>query len=71
MCVVMSPRTTKGILDYLSTGSPDDTSEEARKIYVGASRAQRLLAIAAPKSQAARLVSLLQATGASVSPVDL
>lgn len=71
VCVVMSPRTTKGILDYLSTGSPDDTSEEARKIYVGASRAQRLLAIAAPKSQAARLVSLLQATGASVSPADL
>lgn len=71
VCVVMSPRTAKGVLDYLSTGSPVDSSEEARKIYVGASRAQRLLVIAVPKSQAERLTSLLQATGASVSPVAL
>lgn len=71
VCVVISPRTAKGILDYLSTGSPAESSEEARKVYVGASRAQRLLAIAAPKSQAGHLVSLLQATGACVSPVDL
>lgn len=71
VCVVMSPRTAKGIIDYLSTGSPTASSEEARKIYVGASRAQRLLAIAAPRSQAKRLVSLLDATGASISPVTL
>lgn len=71
VCVVMSSRTAKGILDYLSTGSAADNSEEARKIYVGASRAQRLLAIAAPKSQAARLESLLQATGASISLIAL
>ena len=55
---------SQGILDYLTTGTPA-ASSEARKIYVGASRAQRLLVIAAPKSQAARLASLLQATGVS------
>lgn len=71
VCVVMSSRTAKGILDYLSTGRPVASSEEARKIYVGASRAQRLLAIATPKSQAARLVSLLQTTGASVTSTAL
>ncbi|MCS3806672.1 hypothetical protein HNO92_004281 [Chromobacterium alkanivorans] len=71
VCVVMSSRTAKGILDYLSTGSPAASSEEARKIYVGASRAQRLLVIAAPKSQATRLASLLQTTGASVVSISL
>lgn len=71
VCVVMSSRTAKGILDYLNTGSPATSSEEARKIYVGASRAQRLLAIAAPKSQAMRLRSRLEATGASVSLITL
>ena len=71
VCVVMSSRTAKGILDYLMTGAPAASSEEARKIYVGASRAQRLLVIAAPKSQAARLASLFQATGATVLPVAL
>ncbi|WP_017336007.1 UvrD-helicase domain-containing protein [Pseudomonas fluorescens] len=71
VCVVMSSRTAKGILDYLNTGSPATSSEEVRKIYVGASRAQRLLAIAAPKSQAMRLRHRLEATGAFVSLVTL
>ena len=71
VCVVMSSRTAKGILNYLSTGSSAGSGEDARKIYVGASRAQRLLAIACPKSQAARLDRLLQATGASVSLITL
>jgi DNA helicase II / ATP-dependent DNA helicase PcrA len=59
-----SPRTAKGILDFLSAGISVTDNEEARKIYVGASRAQRLLAIAIPKSQASRLVSLLRVTEA-------
>ncbi len=71
VCVVMSPRTAKGIIDLLTANSPRANGEDVRKIYVGASRAQRLLAIAAPKSQAARLVSLLRATGAAVSVVAL
>lgn len=71
VCVVMSAKKAKGILEYLSTGNDADNSEEARKIYVGASRAQRLLTIACPKSQAARLKNLLQATGASLSLISL
>ena len=71
VCVVMSPRTAKSIVDYLSTGNLVDGSEEARKIYVAASRAQRLLVIAVPKSQATRLGDLLRTTGTSVSPIAL
>jgi len=66
VCVVLSTKTAKGILEYLSGSGGADSEEEARKIYVGASRAQRLLAIATPKSQATRLVELLQSTGADV-----
>lgn len=71
VCVVMSPKRAKGILDHLTGSGAKANSEDARKIYVGASRAQRLLSIAAPKSQAERLLSLLQATGATVSLVVL
>ena len=71
VCVVMSPRTAKGIIDLLYASHSLADGEDARKIYVGASRAQRLLAIVVPKSQAARMVSLLKATGAAVSLVAL
>lgn len=54
ICVVMSTSTAKGIIDFL-TGDDAADNEEARKIYVGASRAQRLLAIALPRTQAPRL----------------
>lgn len=66
VCVVMSPKTTKEILDCLCTTDTTGAEDEVRKIYVGTSRAQRLLAIAAPKSQAARLSRLLEKTGANV-----
>jgi hypothetical protein len=46
VCVVMSPSTAKGIVDFLATDVANGDNEEARNIYVGASRAQRLLAIA-------------------------
>lgn len=55
ICVVMTSSSAKKILDFLETGQPADMDEEARKIYVAASRAQRLLVLAAPKSQATRL----------------
>ena len=71
VCVVMSSRRAKGIIQLLTAGGSHSSGEDARKIYVGASRAQRLLAIAVPKSQAARLVSLLRGTGAAVSLVAL
>lgn len=71
VCVVMTVPTTKGILDYLETGTPVESSEDARKIYVGASRAQRLLAIATPNGQAGRLKALLVAGNAFVEVLDL
>ncbi|WP_421440770.1 UvrD-helicase domain-containing protein [Agrobacterium tumefaciens] len=65
ICVVMSPSTAKGIVDFL-TGDAAVDNEEARKIYVGASRAQRLLAIALPRTQAPRLRDLVAGMGGSV-----
>ena len=70
ICVVMSPRTAKGIIDFLAGDAAGD-NEEARKIYVGASRAQRLLAIALPQKQALRLRDLMVGMGSAVELVTL
>lgn len=70
ICVVMSPSTAKGIVDFLTGGAAVD-NEEARKIYVGASRAQRLLAIALPRTQAPRLRDLMVGMGGSVDLIVL
>lgn len=70
ICVVISPSTAKGIVDFL-TGDAAVDNEEARKIYVGASRAQRLLAIALPQTQAPRLRDLMVGMGGSVDLIAL
>lgn len=70
ICVVMSPSTAKGIIDFLTGGAAGD-NEEARKIYVGASRARRLLAIALPRTQAPRLRDLMTGMGGAVELVAL
>jgi hypothetical protein len=70
ICVVMSPSTAKGIIDFLTGGAAGD-NEDARKIYVGASRAQRLLAIALPRTQAPRLRDLIVRMGGAVELVAL
>jgi len=67
VCVVISVKWAKAILDFLTAADGTLNFEEARKIYVGASRAQRLLVIAIPKSQSRRLAALLRTTGAGVS----
>lgn len=72
ICVVMSPSTAKGILDFLiADDAGNDNEEAARKIYVGASRAQRLLAIALPRTQAPRLRVLMDGMGGAVTLVAL
>jgi DNA helicase-2/ATP-dependent DNA helicase PcrA len=71
VCVVLSVRTTKDIIDYLTTGQPSQSAEGARKIYVAASRAERLLVIAVPKSQGSRLIAHLKMTGAEVTQTML
>ena len=65
VCVVMTTATTSQILDCLEAGS--NYSEDARKIYVAASRAERLLAIAAPQKHAERLAARLRDSGAPVT----
>lgn len=59
VCVVLTSKKAGDILAHLEGGGGVDAAEDARKIYVAASRAQRLLVIAIPKSRAARLKSLL------------
>ena len=66
VCVVTTASTLGGILDFLENGEPRDMAEEARKLYVAASRAQKLLVIAAPRSQAKRLRDHLCGQGAAV-----
>ena len=71
-CVVLTVKTSGDILNVL-TGAEGGTKpvEEARKIYVAASRAERLLAIAAPISRAAALKGILDAGGHAVQIVAL
>lgn len=71
VCVVTVAATLKGVLDFLEKGAPVEKAETAREIYVAASRAQRLLAIAVPKSQAKRLAKHLQKTGTWVTVVGI
>jgi len=59
VCVVLSTKMAKGAIEYLETGANSEMAEELRKIYVGASRAQRLLAIAVPHTQVKKLAYLL------------
>jgi DNA helicase-2/ATP-dependent DNA helicase PcrA len=66
ICVVMTRSTARNILDYLEASSPANLAEEARKIYVGASRAQRLLVMAVPKAQAARLILRLKNSNVTI-----
>lgn len=66
ICVVTTSSTIGRILGYLEKGRPTEVAEEARKLYVAASRAQRLLAIAVPSSQAARFACHLRSAGANV-----
>jgi hypothetical protein len=72
VCVVLTARTSGDILNVL-TGAETATKpvEEARKIYVAASRAERLLAIAAPKNRVATLKGILDAGGHAVQIVML
>jgi superfamily I DNA/RNA helicase len=66
VCVIMPPRNTKAILDLLETGQNKEDGESLRKIYVAVSRAERLLVIAVPKSQMARVKTRLTTAGVAL-----
>lgn len=63
VCIVLTIKKAGDILAHLEGVGGADAGEDARKIYVGASRAQRLLVVAVPKSKASRLSSLLTSLG--------
>jgi DNA helicase-2/ATP-dependent DNA helicase PcrA len=71
VCVVTTASALKGILDFLEMGEPADRAEDARKLYVAASRAERFLVIAAPRSQAQRLRVYLSGQGATITMTEI
>ncbi|QGM48258.1 ATP-dependent helicase [Methylocystis heyeri] len=72
VCVVLTSKGAGSILDVLEGKSTAaEPMEQARKIYVAASRAERRLAIATPKSQANRLQQVLDADGRSVEIIAI
>lgn len=58
------------ILDCLE-GKAAGVEEDSRKIYVGASGAERLLALAVPKNSTARVEKLLAASGCATRVHDI
>jgi len=66
VCVVMTSQKAGRILDYLEGDTSNGADEDARKIYVAASRAERLLVIAIPKSTAGRMQALFTSVGCVV-----
>ena len=71
VCVVMTSKKAGGITEHLEGVAGSEFAEDARKIYVAASRAERLLVIAIPKSRAKRLETLLQGNGCSTVRHDI
>jgi len=71
VCVVLTSSKTGGILTHLEGAGRPEAAEDARKIYVAASRAERLLVIAIPKSGASRLEALLNGCGCKTKRHDI
>ena len=72
VCVVMTSSKTNKILAHLETGEGTaGDAEDARKIYVAASRAKRLLVIAVPKNSAPKLEALLASYGCKTQRHDI
>lgn len=72
VCVVMTSNKVGRIIAHLQTGGGSaDDAEDARKIYVAASRAKRLLVLALPRNSAPKLEALLSASGCMAQRHDL
>ncbi len=72
VCVIMTSNKAGRIIAHLQAGvgSADD-AEDARKIYVAASRAKQLLVLAVPKNSAPKLEALLATTGCTAQRHDI
>lgn len=71
VCVVTTSKTLGSILDFLETGASEERAEEARELYVAASRAQKLLAFAVPESLTDRFAAHLRGQGADVTVTSI
>jgi len=71
VCIVLTTSSLKSILTHLEEESDEEWAEEARALYVAASRAQQLLVFACPRSQAKRLKDHLEASGAVVETTEI
>jgi len=71
VCVVLTTAKTKRILTYLEEEPDNSMAEEARELYVAASRAKKLLVFACPKSQAKRLTDHISSVGAKVQVTEI
>lgn len=66
VCVVLTSASLKSILTHLEEEPDEVWAEEARTLYVAASRAKQLLVFACPRSQSNRLKRHLESSGAVV-----
>lgn len=71
MCVVLTTAKAKGILTRLETEPDNSNAEDAREIYVAASRAKKLLVFACPRSQSERLAKHLSSNGAQIQVTEI
>ncbi|BCD97709.1 ATP-dependent helicase [Marinagarivorans cellulosilyticus] len=71
VCVVLTTATAKGILTHLEEELDNRMAEDARELYVAASRAQKLLVFACPKSQSKRLTKHISSSGATVQVTEI
>lgn len=72
VCVIMTSNKIGKIIAHLQTGGGDaDDAEDARKIYVAASRAKRLLVLAVPRNSAPKLEALLGSHGCTTQRHDI
>jgi len=71
ICVVLTTAKAKGILTHLEKEPDNSMAEDARELYVAASRAQKLLVFACPRSQSKRLAAHISSSGASVQVTEI
>lgn len=71
VCVVLTAPKAKGILTHLEKEPDNSMAEDARELYVAASRAQKLLVFACPKSQTKRFIAHISLSGAQVKVTEI
>ena len=71
VCVVLTAPKAKGILTHLEKEPDNSMAEDARELYVAASRAQKLLVFACPKSQTKRFIAHISLSGAEVKVTEI